>query len=109
MTAIAYTVIAETNSEATMRAYVDWLSSGHIRDVIESGAQSATLVRLDKSEDGMHRAEVRYVFGSRNAFEAYEAGPAVALREDGIRLFGPQSEHTVGFRRTLGGVVSVLP
>jgi hypothetical protein len=109
MTEIAYTVIAETDSEATMRAYVDWLTGGHIRDVINAGASSAALILLDSEEDGIHRAEMRYVFGSREAFEAYERGPAVALREEGISLFGPKSEHPVRFRRTLGGVVAVLP
>lgn len=92
-----------------MRAYVDWLVGGHIRDVIDAGAQSGTLVRLDPTDGGTHRAEMRYLFESREAFVAYEQGPAVALRAEGIGLFGPQSEHPIRFQRTQGGVVAVLP
>lgn len=54
----------------------------------------------------MHRAEVRYMFDSEAAFRAYEAGPAVSLRAEGIALFGPESEHSVRFERTVGIVLS---
>ena len=109
MTEIAYSVIAETDSEATMRAYVDWLTGGHIQDVIDAGARSACLVLMDEADDGIYRAEMRYLFGSRSEFETYERGPAVGLRSEGIALFGPESEHPIRFRRTLGGVAAVLP
>ena len=109
MTEIAYTVIAETDSEATMRAYVEWLVGGHIRDVIKGGAKSASLVLIDQGTDHAHRVEMRYVFGSRAEFDAYERGPAVALRAEGAALFGAESEHPIRFQRTLGGVVAVLP
>ncbi len=109
MSTIAYTVIAETESEASMRAYVAWLIQGHIRDVIQAGALSGTVVRHDHTEGATFTAEARYVFGSREAFQRYEAGPAVALRAEGIALFGPQSEHPMRFRRTLGGVLAALP
>lgn len=109
MSTIAYTVIAETDSEASIRAYVDWLTRGHIRDVIQAGALSGTVVRLDRAEGAPFAAEARYMFGSREDFQRYESGPAVALRAEGIALFGPQSEHPMRFRRTLGGVVATLP
>lgn len=108
VSALAYTVIAETDSEAAMRAYVNWLTLGHIEAVIEAGALSATLIRHDLVPGSPLRAEVRYMFGSREAFEAYEQGPAVALRAEGAALFGPQSEHPIRFARTLGGVVQHL-
>ena len=109
MSTIAYTVIAETESEAYIRAYVDWLTRGHIRDVIQAGAISGTVVRIDRADGAPFAAEARYLFGSREDFQQYETGPAMALRAEGIALFGPQSEHPMRFRRTLGGVVATLP
>lgn len=109
MSTIAYTVTAQADSEAALRAYVDWLTGGHIQDVIAAGALSGTLIRLDPTPESPLRAEVRYVFESRSAFEAYERGPAVVLRAEGLALFGPQSEHPLRFSRTLGGVVQHLP
>ena len=109
MSTIAYTVIAETESEASIRAYVDLLTRGHIRDVIQCGAISGTVVRIDRADGAPFAAEARYLFGSREDFQQYETGPAMALRAEGIALFGPQSEHPMRFRRTLGGVVATLP
>lgn len=108
VTTIAYTVIAETDSEAAMRAYVGWLTGGHIRDVVVAGAVSGTLICLDRDPDRPFRSEVRYMFSSRESFGAYEHGPAAALRAEGLALFGPDSEHPIRFSRTLGGVVQHL-
>ncbi len=109
MSTFAYTVIAETESEASLRAYVRWLMNGHINDVIEAGALSGVLTMHEPTDQGLYVSEVRYMFASKEAFEAYERGPAVSLRAEGIALFGPKSEHPVRFRRTLGGVVAVFP
>lgn len=109
MSRVAYTVIAETDSEGSIRAYVDWLARGHIAEVVEAGALSGQAIRLETQPGQSYRAEARYVFGSMEAFRAYEAGPAVRLRAEGIGLFGPESPNPMRFIRTLGLIAANLP
>lgn len=106
MDQIAYTVIAETDSKATADRFVDWLVKGHIADVVKAGALSGQLVSMEQDSPNQHRLEVRYVFGSRGEFDAYESGPAVALRAEGVVLFGPESPSPISFQRTIGRVVA---
>ena len=89
MDRIAYTVIAETESAGAAAAFESWLREGHIAEVVSAGAESGYLVALENDGSGMHRFEVRYIFGSQSLFDAYEAGPAAQLRAEGIVLFGP--------------------
>lgn len=109
MSTLAYTVIAETDSEDSIRAYADWLIGGHIAEVVRAGALSGMVVRHDREPGKPFRAEVRYTFGSREAFRAYEAGPAAGLRAEGLALFGPESAHPIRFTRTLGEIVANIP
>ncbi|GAB5495341.1 MAG: hypothetical protein Phyf2KO_04210 [Phycisphaerales bacterium] len=102
---VAYTVIAETDCSDSAESFADWLLSGHIADVVQAGALSGSLVKIDTDDSQLHRFEVRYMFASEADFRAYEAGPAVSLRAEGIALFGPDSEHSVRFERTLGTVL----
>lgn len=103
---LAYTVIAETQSKASADTFSEWLTDGHIDDVIRAGAASATLVRIENEAPATYRFEVRYLFDSPEAFSDYEAGPASALRQEGVKLFGPESEHPMRFSRIIGTVVS---
>ncbi len=103
---VAYTVIAETVNPDSARAFSDWLLNDHIADVIRAGAQSCSLVQIDSGDLQRYRFEVRYMFASEANYRAYEAGPAASLRAEGIALFGPDSEHTVQFERTLGTVLN---
>ena len=101
MAKVYYAVTASIADPATARAYRDWLAGGHVDAVIAGGAESARVIEVDS--DGAHRIETQYVFTSREAFEAYEAGPAVELRADGRRRFA----EGVAFERRVGEVVSV--
>ena len=84
---LVYSVHAAFANEATRGRYVDWLRDGHVLAVVrEGGALSGEVTVLD---DGT--VESRYIFGSRAAFDAYEAGPGVALRAESVRLFPPGS------------------
>ena len=103
---IAYTVIAETDDESAATAFEAWLVGGHIADVVAAGAESGQLVAIDREASDSHRFEVRYIFGSRKSFLRYEQGPAIALRDEGVALFGPESEHPVRFTRTVGTVAA---
>ncbi len=84
---VVYLIRAGFADSATRDRYVEWLRNGHALAVVrEGGALSGEVTIL---EDGS--VESRYLFGSREAFDAYEAGPASALRADGARLFPPES------------------
>jgi hypothetical protein len=86
-TVLVYSVRAEFTDPATRERYLDWMRGGHCLAVVrEGGAMSGEVTVL---EDGT--VESRYVFGSRSAYEAYEAGPGVALRADGAIRFPPGS------------------
>lgn len=96
MAKISYCVTATLPDEATAREYLGWLLGRHIEGVLIGGSERAEVVRLDGEPA---RIETRYVFPSRAALGAYEAGPALALREDGRRRFG---DRGVGFERRVG-------
>ncbi len=97
MPALLYAVTATIHDPGLCREYTRWLLAGHIDAVLRGGATAASVVRLDG--DGPARIETRYRFPSREAFAAYEAGPAIALREEGRALFagrGVEFERRVG-------------
>ncbi|MEO1279199.1 MAG: DUF4286 domain-containing protein [Planctomycetota bacterium] len=108
---IAYTVTASTTDPAEAQRFLAWMAGdaeagqpGHAADVVAGGALSAHVVRIDPSEAGEPiRVECRYVFESAEAFAAYEAGPAVALREEGRALF--PADGPLALSRSLGEIV----
>jgi len=109
---LAYTVIARTTDPAEAQRFIDWLSpdaargkAGHAADVVAGGALSAQVVRVDpEAPEAPILVECRYVFESAEAFAAYEAGPAVALREEGRGLFPADGALTLS--RSVGMVVA---
>jgi hypothetical protein len=89
---LVYTVHAEFPDEVTRDRYLDWLRDGHVLAVVrEGGAISGEVTVLENGT-----VESRYLFESRAAFDAYEAGPGIALRADGARLFPPDSGVRTG-------------
>ncbi len=91
---LIYSVRTEFDDAQTRRRYLDWLTLGHCEAVVEAGARSFEIVSYD---DGS--VETQYEFASREAFAAYEAGPAVALRADGKAKFPDvRSVRSVGER-----------
>lgn len=103
---VAYTVIAAFPDEVTRGDYLEWLRSEHIAEVIEAGAASATVVRLDRGRaEEPIAVEVRYLFASREALDAYVRERAPALRAKGLARFPPEREIT--FRRATGDIVHV--
>jgi hypothetical protein len=103
---LVYIVRAEFADAATRERYFDWLREGHALAVVrEGGALSGEVTVLEGGSalggsalggsalggSALGVVESRYMFESREAFEAYEAGPGVALRADGARLFPPDS------------------
>lgn len=99
---IVYSVTATIPDAASAEEYVRWLVDGHVEGVLLGGAETGEVVRL---EGEPIRVETRYVFSSREAFAAYEAGPAIALRSDGKQRF--PSERGFTFERRVGVAVGV--
>jgi hypothetical protein len=93
---VVYSVRAEFPDAATRERYVEWLRDGHCQAVVRAGGALSGEVTVlpDGSVDS------RYVFGSQADYDAYEAGPAVAMRADGALRFPPESG--VSLTRTLG-------
>ena len=100
MTGFHYSVTATLPDEATAERFMAWLVEGHIADVVEGGARSGHAIRLD-SESGEIRIESRYLFPSREAYDAYCEGPALALRAEGVEKFGNAG---VSFERRAGQI-----
>lgn len=98
---VAYTVRAVHPDRASADRYVAWLTGGHIQDVLAGGAESGFAVEIEG--DGDHPViEARYLFGSRADLDSYVRDHAPKLREEGLRLFGPQTGVTM--TRTIGTV-----
>lgn len=103
-TRICYTVTATLPDAEIERSYIRWLESGHVDAVVDGGAHSGMIVRLDQDPEGdPHRVQTVYVFPTREAFDGYVRHTAPALREDGVKRFG--SVAGVSFLRTIGEIV----
>lgn len=103
MPTIAYTVIATFPDQETMDEYIAWLRDEHVERVIASGAQSATIIRLDRAtEADPWRVEVRYLFASRSNLDRYIGDHAPRLRAEGLARF--PAERGLVFARTVGEV-----
>lgn len=96
---IAYTVTAHSEDPAQRDAWIAWLRGGHMRAVIQGGAQTATLTRHD---DGT-TLSVRYIFPDRASFDSYERDHAPALRAEGLALFPPGPGFSLS--RTIGEII----
>lgn len=94
-----YAVTAEFDSGAVADEYLQWLTGGHLRDVVKAGARHAQLVEFAEPR----RFEVHYLFDDEPAFRRYEQGPAVALRAEGLAKFPPS--RGVRMARRTGRVV----
>lgn len=99
---IAYTVQVEFTDAAVCQEYEQWLTHGHLQQVVDGGAEHATLLRID----ALH-LEVRYRFASAQTFAAYETGAAVALRADSAARF--PTSRGVSARRSVGTIIASVP
>lgn len=108
MTRICYSVVATLPNQKIADEYVTWLEDGHVDAVIDAGAHSAMIVRMEREAgDGLaadaRQVMTQYVFSTREVFERYVATAAPTLRAEGMKLFGP--ERGVTMRRTIGRIV----
>lgn len=88
-----YSVRSRFTNHEVRAEFIAWLAGGHLADVVKAGALDAELVEFEpdaeRGADAPGDVESRYRFASREAYEAYAAGPAVALRAEGIAKFPP--------------------
>lgn len=86
---VAYTVWAEFDDPGVCRTFLDWLQREHIGQVIEAGASEADLLAHAPSEHALGGSlEVRYVFASAEALDAYLVRHMPRLRGETLKHFG---------------------
>lgn len=107
MANVWYAVTATLPSPAIADEYVRWLEDGHLDQVLEGGAHSAMIVRLERTAGDELPAEARqvltqYIFSTRELFDRYVQHHAPALRADGLKRFGP--DRGVKFERRIGAI-----
>lgn len=83
--------------------WLTWLIPGHIDDVLQAGAVSAEILRLD---DEMPHFQINYRFDSREDFQRYERDHAPRLRAEGLSRF--PLELGLKFRRWTGVPVAIM-
>jgi hypothetical protein len=98
-----YTVrcLFSDRDSAVEKAWVEWLQSSHICDVIRAGASSAEIVQMDGPFPSY---EIRYRFEDRKSFERYERESAPQLRREGLNRF--PLELGLAYQRTSGEVLA---
>ena len=100
----SYTVrcrFVSDNHQEVSSQWLAWLKNKHIEEVLEAGALSAEIFKMD-SKDEASIFEVRYCFESLEAFQHYETTHAPRLRQDGMKTFplelGLEYSRTTGER-----------
>ncbi|MCH9647664.1 MAG: DUF4286 family protein [Deltaproteobacteria bacterium] len=108
MSSISYTVACTLAHQQIADRWLAWLRDGHLEDVLRAGALSAEVFRMDGEQGSTEvRYEVRYVFASRAAFDAYERDHAPRLREEGLSLF--PLDLGLAYQRSVGESVLISP
>ena len=79
----SYTVRCTFTDPTVVQSWLKWLLDEHIQDVIDAGALSGEIFRMDDSET----YEIRYRFASKEAFTVYENDHAPRLRAEGLAKF----------------------
>ncbi len=97
---ILYSVTATLPDEPTAVEYIAWLEDGHVDQVVEAGAHSGMIIRI---EGAPIRVRTQYVFSTRETFDRYVERDAPGLRADGLKRFPP--ERGITFSRDIGEIV----
>lgn len=104
-----YAVVASCPSGKIAAEYIEWLTDGgHLQDVRNAGALTASAVRLDPPANAPSvpvRVLSLYTFADRAAFDAYERAHAPRLRAEGLAKFG---DSGIVFARETGEVIEAL-
>ena len=98
-TRIAYTVKAEFEDKSLIESFHQWLENGHIKDVLDCGGESCSIVKNLDAEIPYY--ECRYIFPSKASLDIYFEKDAPRLRQEGLTKF----PTGIKFSRTIGEVV----
>lgn len=101
MATLAYTVAVTFQDRVLADEWLQWLTDGHIAEVLAGGARDAEIIELDGATPSF---EIRYHFPSREVFAQYEKEHAPRLRAEGLQRF--PVEKGVTYRRSIGVVAS---
>jgi hypothetical protein len=98
-----YVVRCTFSAEAADLAveWLDWLTDGHLADVLAAGALSADVIRVSGPE---LRYEVHYRFADSKSFAQYERDHAHRLRAEGLARFPP--ERGLHYERWTGDLIA---
>lgn len=83
----SYIVRCKITDPDVAHSWLDWLTSKHIQDVLNAGATSAEIFEMESESDKSRTFEIRYRFGSAEAFAEYERSHAPRLRTEGLGKF----------------------
>ncbi len=101
---VAYLVRVTFDRAPARDAFVAWLCSVHVGEVLAAGAEHAEVLITDEQV----AVEIRYRFASRDAFQEYEREHAPLLRRKGIDFLssmGVAPGSGVSFARETGSIV----
>ena len=98
---IEYAVRCIFPDQSLVEPYIEWLTEGHIQDLLDAGAVSGYAV-LETEPDDVIAVTSRYLFPSREIFDRYLSETAPRLRKEGLAKFGPQMGTVMN--RTVGTV-----
>jgi len=104
---IAYIVTADFTDVAVAGEWVAWLKEGHLQAVLDGGATSVSVSRLEPDAATPLRFEVRYRFPSMQDFSRYEKEFAPRLRADVEQRF--PRDRGVTLSRRLAEILHDLP
>ncbi|MBG83537.1 MAG: DUF4286 domain-containing protein [Phycisphaerae bacterium] len=99
-----YTVSAEFANQATAAEWLHWLKEEHVQAVLDCGATSAEIIRLDEPVTAY---EIRYVFPDREAYLHYRDEHAPRLQAEGLERF-PETSG-VQYERSTGLIEATFP
>lgn len=112
MPMVSYSVLATFTEALTAAEYADWLTGGHVQAILQAGAVSAQVTRLDPLSHSAHDPEpiqilAEYLFTDLDAFDRYVQDQAPRLRAESAERFG--SRPGISFQRRQGSVILSLP
>jgi hypothetical protein len=86
MEMVGYTVACRfvTGDQELANNWLAWLRDGHLQDVIDGGARSAEVIRVD---DSVPHYEIHYRFVTRESLDRYLRDFSPRLREEGLAKF----------------------
>ena len=101
-----YTVTATLSSQSALQPYLDWLSNGHIQDLLPWALDAQVIVLSSESSSSYPQVQSAYRFASQKEFEEYQNQGAPKLQAEGKAL--AEKLGGITFTRTWGTQVAFV-